>query len=207
MPATGAMAIRHSIHQQHTSTTMVAYTNGQLFHSPCNRSTPIPHEKLVDAMKAFLAIEPGIEETGENKKLFKLINKYFNPAVHLSAPDIGYLYKQLHQRLQGSAIGTLAEEYIDDLGIAPFDRYEFFSLSGWLSTASTEKANLWGDLFSVVDKSSLFADLYSGSSDPPAKAIQYIAAAMAEYGITPGVGADRIDALIRGSRLELDGPW
>lgn len=186
---------------------MVAYTSDQLFHSPCNQSTPVPHEKLVDAMKAFLAIEPGIEETGENKKLFKLINKYFNPAVHLSAPDIGYLYKQLHQRLQGSAIGILAEEYIDDLGIAPFTRYDFFSPSEWLSTASRDKANLWEDLSSVVDKSKLFADLYGRSSDPPAKAVEYIAAAMAEYGITPGVATDLIDALIRGSRLELEGPW
>ncbi|KAF4566490.1 hypothetical protein EYR36_011921 [Pleurotus pulmonarius] len=186
---------------------MVAYANDQLFHSPCNHSTPVPHEKLVDAMKAFLAIEPGIEETRENKMLFKLINKYFNPSVHLSAPDIGYLYKQLHQRLQGSAIGTLAEEYIDDLGIAPFDRYDFFTLPGWLSIASKEKANLWKDLFSIVDKSNLFADLCTESSHPPAKAIQYIAAAMAEHGLAPGVAVDRIDALIRGSRLEVDGPW
>ncbi|KAL0950497.1 hypothetical protein HGRIS_007305 [Hohenbuehelia grisea] len=161
--------------------------------------TNIPHEKLVNAIKAFLRIEPGVEATPENVEIFDLINKYFNPAVTLEPAQIQLLYRTINKRLMLSAGSTLAEEYIEDLGIAPFPRYDDFVFSRWRAAVPHDQLELFQHTIEIVRRSELFKEL-PGEHHFAGKATHYIAAAFAEKGIQPEAVVDRIYAVTRGSR-------
>ncbi|KAJ8517263.1 hypothetical protein ONZ45_g5534 [Pleurotus djamor] len=164
--------------------------------------SPVPHDNLVSAIKAFLVHEPGIEETQENKEVFELINKYFNPAYAISDSEVEYLYKKLDSRLKDNSLSTLAEEYIEDLELTPFVKYDNFSFNRWFDGLPQDESQGYNEIWEVVDRSKAFREFCAGSRPP--KGIQYIAAALYEKGIVPSVARDRLYALTDGSRVHAE---